>query len=99
MKYLSILILGIFLNFTALPSLAALFGWELPRANVVISEEEHSHSNNTIVIYEKTIPKTMDIHDFLKFCEADTYNKIAVSWESTLYFPPSLSIFSPPPEA
>lgn len=99
MKYLSILILGIFLNFTALPSLAALFGWELPRTNVVISEEEHSHSNNTIVIYEKTIPKTMDIHDFLKFCEADTHNKIAVSWESTLYFPPSLSIFSPPPEA
>ncbi|WP_333850897.1 hypothetical protein [Epilithonimonas sp.] len=99
MKYLSILILGIFLNFTALPSLAALFGWELPRTNVVISEEEHSHSNNMIVIYEKTIPKTLDIHDFLKFCETDTHNKIAVSWESKLYFPPSLSIFSPPPEA
>lgn len=99
MKYLSILILGIFLNFTALPSVAAIFGWELQRTNIVISEEEHSHSNNTIVIYEKTIPKTMDIHDFLKFYEADTHNKIAVSWESTLYFPPSLSIFSPPPEA
>ncbi|WP_312767590.1 hypothetical protein [Epilithonimonas sp.] len=99
MKYLSIITLMVFLNFTALPGIAAVFGWELPRTNVVISEEEHSHSNNTIVIYEKTIPKTMDIHDFLKFYEADTHNKIAVSWESTLYFPPSLSIFSPPPEA
>jgi len=98
MKYLSIITLTIFLNFTALPGIAAMFGWELPRTNVVISEEEHSHSN-TLVIYEKTIPKTMDIHDFLKFYEADTHNKIAVSWKSTLYFPPSLSIFSPPPEA
>ncbi|GGG45636.1 hypothetical protein [Epilithonimonas arachidiradicis] len=98
MKFWSIITLTVFLNFTALPGLAAMFGWELPRTNVVISEEE-SHSSNTIVLYEKTIPKTMDIHDFLKFYEADTHNKIAVSWESTLYFPPSLSIFSPPPEA
>lgn len=98
MKYWSIITLTIFLNFTALPGLAAMFGWELPRTNVVISEEE-THSSNTIVIYEKTIPKTMDIHDFLKFYEADTHRKIMVNWESTLYFPPSLSIFSPPPEA
>ncbi|MBN9336920.1 MAG: hypothetical protein J0I88_03610 [Chryseobacterium sp.] len=98
MKYWSIITLTIFLNFTALPGLAAMFGWELPRTNVVISEEE-THSSNTIVIYEKTIPKTMDIHDFLKFYEADTHRKITVNWESTLYFPPSLSIFSPPPEA
>ena len=99
MKYLSIITLTIFLNFTALPGIAAMFGWDLPRTNVVVSEEEHSHSNNTIVIYEKTIPKTMDIHDFLKFYEADTHKKITVNWESKLYFPPSLSIFSPPPEA
>ncbi|SHK28086.1 hypothetical protein [Epilithonimonas mollis] len=98
MKYWSIITLTIFLNFTALPGLAAMFGWELPRTNVLVSEEEQ-HSNNTIIIYEKTIPKTMDIHDFLKFYETDTHRNITVNWESTLYFPPSLSIFSPPPEA
>ncbi|WP_312824040.1 hypothetical protein [Epilithonimonas sp.] len=53
----------------------------------------------TIVIYEKAIPKTMDIHDFIKFLELDTQKKISISWESKVYFPPHLSIFSPPPEA
>ncbi len=98
MKYLSIIILTIFLNFTALPGIAAVFGWELPRTNVVVNEEEHSQSN-TVIIYEKTLPKTMNIHDFVQFYEADTHNKITISWKSTLYFPPSLSTFSPPPEA
>ena len=64
----------VFLNFTALPGIAAVFGWELPRTNVVINEEEQ-HSTNTIVIYEKTIPKTLNIHDFIKFFESDPNKK------------------------
>lgn len=98
MKYWSIITLTVFLNFTALPGIAAIFGWELPRTNVVINEEE-PHSGSMVINFEKTIPKTLDIHDFLKFCEMPTYKKITVSRGSALYFPPALSIFSPPPEA
>lgn len=99
MKYWSIITLMVFLNFTALPGVAAVFGWELPRTNVIISEEENSQSNNTIVIYEKAIPKTMNIHDFLKFQEVDPNAKNTANWQSTLYYPPTLGTFSPPPEA
>jgi hypothetical protein len=97
MKYWSIIILAIFLNFTALPGVAALFGWELPRTNVIVNEEE-THSN-AFVLYEKTIPKTMDIYDFLKFHEAVPQKKTTPNWEANIYFSPFLSIFSPPPEA
>ncbi len=98
MKYWSIITLTVFLNFTALPGIAAIFGWELPRTNMVINEEEQ-HAHTSIVINEKTIPKTMDIHDFIRFFESDTHKQIVVSWDSGLYFPPTLSTFSPPPEA
>ena len=97
MKFFSIITLMVFLNFTALPGIAALMGWELPKTNVIINEEEQ-HANNTIVIYEKTIPKTLDIHEFIKFFELDHHNVINVNWETIPYIPPHLSIFSPPPE-
>ena len=97
MKYWSIITLTIFLNFTALPGIAAMFGWELPRTNVIVNEEE-THAN-TFVLYEKTIPKTLDIHDFLKFQEAVPEKSITSIWETNIYFSPYLSIFSPPPEA
>lgn len=97
MKYLSIIILTFFLNFTALPGIAAIFGWELPRTNVIVNEEE-THAN-TFVLYEKTIPKTMNIHDFLKFHETVPQKNKAAKWETNIYFSPYLSIFSPPPEA
>ena len=97
MKFWSIITLTIFLNFTALPGIAAVFGWELPRTNVIMNEEE-THAK-TFVLYEKTIPKTLNIHDFLKFHEAVPQQNIAVNWEVNIYFSPFLSIFSPPPEA
>lgn len=97
MKFWSIIILTMFFNFTALPGIAAVFGWELPRTNVIMNEEEtHSH---TFVLYEKTIPKTLSIHDFLKFQEAVPQKTTASNRESNIYFSPYLSIFSPPPEA
>lgn len=98
MKYWSIITLTLFLNFTALPGLAAVFGWDLPRTNVTVSEEE-THSNHPIVIYEKALPKTLNIHDFLKFYETSTIKKIVTPKVSDLYFSPFLSTFSPPPEA
>lgn len=97
MKFWSIVTLTIFLNFTALPGVAALFGWELPRTNVIVNEEE-THAN-TFVLSEKNIPKTLDIHDFLKFYESVPQKNTAVNWEVNIYFSPFLSIFSPPPEA
>ena len=97
MKYWSIIILTIFLNFTALPGIAALCGWEIPRTNVVVNEEE-THANS-LVLYEKTIPKTLNIHDFLKFYESVPQKNTAVNRKSNIYFSPFLSIFSPPPEA
>jgi hypothetical protein len=56
MKYWSIITLTIFLNFTALPGLAAMFGWELPRTNVVISEEE-THSTTQSLSTKKPFLK------------------------------------------
>ena len=97
MKYWSIIILTIFLNFTALPGVAALCGWEIPRTNVIVNEEE-THANS-LVLYEKTIPKTLNIHDFLKFYESVPQKNTAVNRKSNIYFSPFLSIFSPPPEA
>lgn len=97
MKYWSIIILTVFLNFTALPGVAAIFGWELPRTNVIVNEEE-THAN-TFVLFEKTIPKTLNIHDFLKFYESVPEKKTAVHWEVSPYYSPLLTIFSPPPEA
>lgn len=69
MKLWSIVTLLFFLNFTALPGIAAVFGWDLTRTNVIINEEEpHSHSS-AFTVYEKTLPKTLDVFDYLKFYE------------------------------
>ncbi len=97
MKYWSIITLTIFINFTALPGIAAIFGWELPRTNVIINEEEN-HANS-FVLYEKSIPKTLDINDFLKFFESIPQKAATPMWKIHIYFPPCLNIFSPPPEA
>ncbi|MCG2793494.1 MAG: hypothetical protein L6262_08120 [Weeksellaceae bacterium] len=97
MKYWSIITLTIFLNFTALPGIAAILGWELPRINVTVSEEE-THTN-TFVLYEKAIPQPLDIHDFLKFQEATPKKASAPVLGANFYFSPCLSIFLPPPEA
>ncbi|RZJ37406.1 MAG: hypothetical protein EOO18_05725, partial [Chryseobacterium sp.] len=79
------------------PGIAALCGWEIPRTNVIVNEEE-THANS-LVLYEKTIPKTLNIHDFLKFYESVPQKNTAVNRKSNIYFSPFLSIFSPPPEA
>ena len=96
MKFLSIITLFLFINFTALPGVAELIGWDLGKTNVIMSEEE-THST-VFQIHEKTIPKTLNIHDFIKFFESDPNKKRIFSWASKLYFSPLLSTFSPPPE-
>lgn len=96
MKFWSILTFMVFLNFTALPSIAALLDWELPRTNVILNEEE-PHSN-IFVVYEKAIPKPLDINEFLKFYETKVPENLFTQKKDLTYLSPHLKIFSPPPE-
>lgn len=98
MKFWSIITALVFLNFTALPGIAALADWELPQTNVVISEEEN-HTSTTFVVYEKTIPKTLDIMDFLKISDAFPLSAHLIGTNENVHCSPFLTIFSPPPEA
>ncbi|MBW8361635.1 MAG: hypothetical protein K0M56_05545 [Kaistella sp.] len=97
MKLWSILTLAVFLNFMALPSIASIFDWELPPMNIVISEEE-THSPST-ALFEKTVPRTMNVHDFLKFFEDNSNKKTFVKTDDSIHLSPFLTIFSPPPDA
>lgn len=99
MKFWSIITLLIFLNFTALPGVAAVAGWDIARTNVIVNEEE-PHSNPTsFIVYEKTLPKTLDVFDYLKFFEPDLQGKSFVLIDDSFHLSPLLTIFSPPPEA
>lgn len=97
MKIWSIITLAVFLNFMALPSIAVAFGWDVPTTNMVISEEETQHS--PLVINEKTIPDTLNVHDFLKFFLSDLQSQSYLSADDSVHLSPFLTIFSPPPEA
>lgn len=98
MKFWSIFTLICILNFTALPSIAAVAGWKIPRTNVIVNEEEtHSHYAS-FTVYEKTLPKTLNVHDFLKFFELDSQHENFAHINDSSHRSPLLSIFSPPPE-
>jgi len=97
MKIWSIITVLIFLNSTALPAVSALLGWDLPVTNVMLNEEE-THSGS-IALYEKALPKTLDVHDFIKFFETDTQKTTFLTYNEELFLPPHISIISPPPEA
>lgn len=96
-KLKNILVLMIFINFMALPTVALAFDFELPQTNVIISEEE-THSGS-FTFAEKTVPDTLNVHDFLKFFESDNYGKRFVPANENVAISPYLLIFSPPPEA
>ena len=90
----------IVLNFTALPSIAAMADWDIMRTNVIVNEEEtHSHYSSLFSVYEKTLPKTLDVYDYLKFFEPDIEGKSFTMVDDSFHLSPFLSIFSPPPEA
>lgn len=99
MKFWSIITLMIVLNFTALPSIASIAGWKLISTNVIVNEEEtHSHYSS-FTVYEKTLPKTLDVYDYLKFFEPDLEGKSFILINDSFHHSPLLSLFSPPPEA
>lgn len=92
------MVLIIFVNFTALPCIAEVFNFDIPQTNMIVSEEEN-HSSTSLIVYEKTIPKTLNVHDFIKFFESNSYRKAFVLQDENIHLSPYLSIFSPPPEA
>jgi len=98
MKFWSVITLLFVLNFTALPSIAAICGWKLQVTNVILNEEE-THSNYSFTVYEKTLPKTLNAHDFLRFFEPDLKHKSFIPTDDSSHRSPLLTIFSPPPEA
>ncbi len=100
MKFWSIITLMIVLNFTALPSIAAIADWNIIKTNVIVNEEEtHSHYSSLFSVYEKTLPKTLDVFDYVKFLEPDLEGGSFLLVDDTFHLPPFLTIFSPPPEA
>jgi len=62
MKYLSIFVLAVFINFTALPSIAVIFDWEIPTLNNNISEEE---VKNNLANYNEKFPQNLTISKIL----------------------------------
>ncbi len=96
MRIWSLITLAIFLNFMALPSMAATFGWDIPVSAIIVSEEESQHG--PLVLHEKTIPSTLNIHDFLKDFGTDLLRKSFLLADDSIHLSPFLSIFSPPPE-
>ena len=96
MKFWSVFVLTIFLNFTVLPSIAAIFSWDLKGTNTVLNEEE-PHSNS-VALYEKTIPKILDVFDYLKFSEPSKKGQKHLIMDDDFHLSPLLTIFSPPPE-
>ena len=87
----------IFFNFLALPSVAAVFGFEIPQTNVTVSEEE-THTAAS-ALFEKVLPRTLSIYDFLNFTDISAGNDNVLYGAEDIHLSPFLSIFSPPPEA
>lgn len=96
MKYLSILVLVIFVNFTALPGLVVVFDWDLPALNTNVTEEEVK--NNIANFNEKLPPKPYNLGDILNVLD---FNHTEISFiikDDSIHLSPYISIFSPPPE-
>ncbi|WP_275153687.1 hypothetical protein [Elizabethkingia meningoseptica] len=92
MKYLSIIILGIFLNFMALPSIAKLMDWDLPTMSQNLSEEEVKIKRMS---EEQLHSEPLQIQ---KIHWDESLNKAFVSYNDNELIDPLLIIFSPPPE-
>ncbi|MFC6269413.1 hypothetical protein [Frigoriflavimonas asaccharolytica] len=96
MKIGSLISLLIFLNFTALPTIAGFFSWDLPSSNLIISEEETSHA--PLVINEKSLPKIINVHDFINFLAFESERKISFVIDDSNHLPIYFKVPSPPPD-
>lgn len=97
MKYLSIIVLAFFINFTALPGLAAFFDWDIPSLSTNITEEEVK--NNLANYNEKVPPKPYNFKDFFGTFYKDKESALYAHQNDSIHLSPYISIFSPPPEA
>lgn len=98
MKFWSVIVLAIFFNFTALPGIAEVMKWNIPTTNIIINEEEPQSHFISFILYEKTLPKTLDIFDYVKFLEFDPRKLSFVLIDDFFHLSPLLTLFSPPPE-
>lgn len=96
MKLWSLVIVFFFINFTALPSVGAIFDWDLPANNLMVNEEE---THTTVFSFEKALPDTLNVHEFLKFFQTDNNTYAFLHMDDSIHLSPYLTIFSPPPEA
>ena len=78
----------------ALPSISAVFDLDIPQTNIIVSEEE-THSSS-FSVYEKTIPKTLDVHDFIKFFESVSNQGKFEPFDDSIHLNHYLTIFPPP---
>lgn len=95
MKFWSSIVLLIFLNFTALPSIAAVFDWEIPATNIVYEEEEE---NINLDVLEKIIPIKFNTDEFLTSSTENKEVSTYFIYKEAIHLSPYLSLFSPPPE-
>lgn len=85
----------IFVNFTALPSIAHIFDWDIITLN--ISEEEMK--NNLTDFNEKLLPKPYKIQDYIQEkINFKSVDNIFIQKDITIHINPYISTLSPPPE-
>ncbi|WKS95135.1 hypothetical protein [Riemerella columbina] len=96
MKLRSIFVLLIFLNFMALPSIAKVMDWEIPMANITVSEEE-THTA-PFSFSEKILPEQMSLKALFVHLEIEKAPRVSIHTEPA-HRSPILSITTPPPEA
>ncbi len=96
MRFLSILILAVFINFTALPGIAVIFDWEIPALTSNITEEEVK--NNLASFNEKIPPQPFNFNDFFTGLKAFKTKNTFIHKNDSIHLSPYISIFSPPPE-
>lgn len=96
-RILNILVLILFLNFLALPSLAGFLDMDLPQTNTTVSEEEIHHGSYAD-FSEKTLPKTIDIKDFIGLWTTLSVSSVFISLDEKIFHNPFYFILSPPPE-
>ncbi len=95
MRFWNTIILLVFLNFTALPSIAVIFDWEdVSITNNIYEEEEEEQKTADIV--EKLVPERFNVEDFVTTLEQNT-TEIFIDKEK-VHISPYLSLYSPPPE-
>lgn len=95
MKNLRLIVLLIFLNFTALPSIASIFDFDIPTPTIVFEEEEENHST---YCYEKRIPQSFNINDFINNSMLYGPQQNLYNYRNKIHINPYIQRFLPPPE-